>query len=84
MTEYVIFINLRFRSSVMSDSGSNHVPGLHDPVAKAALLKKTNEDMRQRIQELKSGLEKERNRSNQTHREKVQEIRELRDVAEVK
>ena len=30
-----------------------HVPGMHDPVAKAALLKKSNDDMRQRIALLK-------------------------------
>ncbi len=69
----------------MSDfESSGHVPGMHDPVAKAALLKKTNEEMRKRIQELKTGLSTERNRSNQTHREKVQELRELRDTAEVR
>jgi hypothetical protein len=36
-----------------SSNGATHVPGLHDPVAKAALLKKTNDEMRKRIETLK-------------------------------
>ena len=67
----------------MDQENLDHVPGMHDPVAKAALLKKSNEEMRKRIQELKSGLNVEKNRSNQHHREKVAELKELRDVAEV-
>ncbi len=59
------------------------MPGLHDPVAKAALLKKSNEEMRKRISELRNGLDQERTRLKETHREKVKELHDLRDSAEV-
>ena len=68
----------------MTDYGiSEHVPGMHDPVLKAALLKKSNEEMRQRISDLKSGLEAERGRLKESHRKKVQELSDARVKAEV-
>ena len=58
--------------------------GMHaDPVAKAATLRRTNDDMRQRISTLKSAIHSERVRNQEVHREKVMEIRELRDFAQV-
>ena len=58
--------------------------GMHaDPITKAATLRRTNDDMRQRISTLKSAIHSERVRNQEVHREKVMEIRELRDFAQV-
>ena len=66
------------------DATSNgHVPGMHDPVAKAALLKKTNDEMRKRIEALKKEVEAERNSSKRTHEEKVLKLKTQQDNAEV-
>jgi len=60
------------------------VPGLHpDPSSKAATLKRANDDMRLKIASLKSALHTERTRNQETHREKVMEMRELKDFAEL-
>lgn len=67
----------------MASSLSTRIPGLHDPVARAASIKRSNEEMRQRIAELKTQLESDRARTRQLHRDKVYELRSLQDVAEV-
>jgi hypothetical protein len=66
-----------------AEHAPDHVPGMHDPVLKAALLKKSNDEMRKRINDLKQGLDLERNRLKETHREKVKELHDLRDSSEV-
>ena len=85
-----IFPDLDSLSSLHSGSdfvemseGTEHVPGMHDPAFKAALLKKSNDEMRKRIMDLKQGLDQERNRLKETHREKVKELHDLRDNSEV-
>ena len=55
----------------MAASVSARIPGTHDPVARAASIKRTNEEMRARIAELKAQLEDDRARTRQLHRNKV-------------
>eukprot|EP00040_Diaphanoeca_grandis_P025249 m.139633 g.139633 ORF g.139633 m.139633 type:complete len:1207 (-) comp30071_c2_seq1:491-4111(-) len=70
-------------TEVAVSTPNRHI-GMHaDPVAKAATLRRGNDAMRTRIASLKSAIHSERMRNQETHREKVNEIRELRDFAEL-
>ncbi len=50
---------------------SARIPGVPDPVARAASIKRSNDEMRARIAELKAQLENDRARTRELHREKV-------------
>lgn len=67
----------------MASSLSARIPGLHDPVAKVASIKRTNNEMRQRIAQLRSQLESDRAHTRQLHRDKVNELRRQQDISEV-
>ena len=54
-----------------------------DATSKAEILKKNNEEMRQRIADLKKGLQTEQVRVKESHREKVSEMQNLRESMEV-
>jgi hypothetical protein len=64
-------------------TAASRTPGLHDPAAKAAMLKRTNEEMRQRIAELKKELTTERNATKNAHDDKIHKMKALQDSAEV-
>ncbi len=64
-------------------ANGTHVPGLHDPVARSLQFKEMNDQMRQRIMELKKSLQEEQTKSKENHREKLKEIREVKNMAEV-
>ena len=60
-----------------------HVPGINDHAIKAARLKRTNEEMRRRIMELKGNLAQERTQSRKAQEQRLQELRGMMTDREV-
>ncbi len=67
----------------MTEPGVEQAGLAHDPIWKAAMLKKSNDEMRMRIANLKTGLDQERSRLKDSHRHRIKEITDLKGEAEV-